>query len=250
MEASGARVVPILFDEDLAVIDELLPKLNGVLFPGGNDGYLKTGEHIFKWAMDQNDKGNYYPIWGTCVGYENMAVYVSSSGAPLTSHYCDGESLTMDFIVDDPVKETKMFAGLTLDPLYYAEEAMTFNHRDWGITLETFEKDEGLGSFFKPTALTTDPMTGDTVVATMEAFNYPFFGTQFHPEKAAMMYSHPKVNHSWASINYNRYFADRFIELTRQNTNSCGDFSTCQKLIIENSDLYVTDSYHGNVYAW
>ena len=84
----------------------------------------------------------------------------------------------------------------------------------------------------------------------MEAFNYPFFGTQFHPEKPSTMFSHPKVNHSWASLEYNRFFADRFVELTRQNSNSCGDFSECQKLIIENSSLYVTDTYHGNVYAW
>ena len=88
IEAAGARVVPILHNEDLAVIDELLPKLNGVLFPGGNSGYLDTGKHIFEWAIAENDSGKTYPLWGTCVGYENMAIYVSSSGHPTSKHSC------------------------------------------------------------------------------------------------------------------------------------------------------------------
>ena len=155
--------------------------------------------------------------------------------------------MTIDFIVDPMT--TKMFSELE-NPEYLSMEAITFNNRNWGITLDEFKKDAGLGRMFTPTSTSTDPLTGDTVVASMESPRYPFFGTQFHPEKALEMYNSKAVDHSWASVKYNRYFADRFIEFARQNTNTCGDWHTCQTLLIENVEVIVTDYYEGNVYAW
>ena len=103
------------------------------------------------------------------------------------------------------------------NPEFYSEEAMTYNNRDWGITLEDLTNDASLSAKFTDTSTTRDPLTGDVVFGTMESPNYPFFVTQFHPEKALEMYNSDSYDHSWASIHYNRYFADRFTELTRQN---------------------------------
>lgn len=115
-----------------------------------------------------------------------------------------------------------MFAGLD-NPEYFSQEAMTYNNRDWGVALSTFESDPGLGSMFRPTSTSTDLESGQTCVSTMESPDYPFFGTQFHPEKILTMYNTDTINHSWESVQYNRFFADRFIELARENTNTCGD---------------------------
>lgn len=127
---------------------------------------------------------------------------------------------------------------------------MTYNSHHWGIALDEFKTNEGLHKMFVPTATSTDPESGDTFVASMESPNYPFYGTQFHPEKVLMMYNNNELDHSWTSVNYNRYFADHFIELARQNTNSCGEFAACQELIIENVPIIVTDGYLGDVYAF
>ena len=61
----------------------------------------------------------------------------------------------------------------------------------------------------------------------MESDKYPFFGTQFHPEKALdTYYPSNNINHSWVSIELNRYLADKFLTLTRMNPNNYGDYST------------------------
>ena len=143
-----------------------------------------------------------------------------------------------------------MFDGLS-NVEAFTQEAMTFNSHSYGIDLNTFTSDAGLGGMFQPTSLSTDATSGDTFVATMEAFNYPFYGTQFHPEKVLTMYNSDGLDHSWESVNYNRWFADRFMELARENTNTCGaDFADCQELIIDNYPVTVTDYYYGNVYAF
>jgi len=52
-KAAGARVVPIVVDQ-FEGIEDLLSKLNGVVFPGGYD-YNEMMPYIYKWAIDQND---------------------------------------------------------------------------------------------------------------------------------------------------------------------------------------------------
>ena len=92
---------------------------------------------------------------------------------------------------------------------------MTYNSHSYGLALDTFTSDTGLGSMFTATSLSTDASTGDTFVATMESPDYPFYGTQFHPEKVITMYNSDGINHTWESVDYNRYFANRFMELAR-----------------------------------
>lgn len=127
---------------------------------------------------------------------------------------------------------------------------MTFNHHSFGLSLDVFSSDEGLKKAFTPTSTSTDPITGDTFVATMESPDYPIYGTQFHPEKILDMYNAETIDHSWESVHYNRYFADRFVELARQNMNTCGDWEACQEMIIDNYPVYVTTTYYGNIYAF
>lgn len=61
----------------------MLGKLNGVFFPGGdmpivwgNEWLDKIG-FIFNYAKKQNELGNVYPIWSTCLGHEAI-MYVTS----------------------------------------------------------------------------------------------------------------------------------------------------------------------------
>lgn len=64
---------------------------------------------------------------------------------------------------------------------------------------------------FKPTSLSYSE-DGRPFVASMEAYDYPFFGVQFHPEKESFSF-YPSANiiHTQLSIVFNRYFADFFV---------------------------------------
>lgn len=174
METAGARVVPFIMTDEYSVTDSKLAQVNGVLFPGGAGDYLDIGDYIYKYAIKENDAGNFYPIWGTCLGFENLAIFASDSGSPLSTQESNEQSLKLDFLVDPTT--TKMFEKVN-DPLYYSEEGMTFNHHSFGVSLDEFTKDAGLSQMFTPTSLSTDPVSGDTFVATMESPDYPFFGT-------------------------------------------------------------------------
>lgn len=59
-----------------------------VLFPGGGvyfsptngtGGYVDTGRLLYKLAKEANDAGDYFPVWGTCLGFELM-MYLDADG--------------------------------------------------------------------------------------------------------------------------------------------------------------------------
>ena len=113
LEASGARVIPLVPSDSWADTEDKVSRLNGVLFPGGDGDYLEIGDHIYKSLVQENDAGNFYPLWGTCLGFENLATFASDAENPLSSLVSEATSLTLDFLVD-PTK-TRMFDGIDAD---------------------------------------------------------------------------------------------------------------------------------------
>jgi gamma-glutamyl hydrolase len=75
---AGGRVMPILLNQPTSYYDEVFAQTNGILFPGGNQGidpsdiYTEEGETLWNLAKRANDRGDYYPIWGTCLGFEEL----------------------------------------------------------------------------------------------------------------------------------------------------------------------------------
>ena len=54
-----------------------------VLFPGGatylnnSNGYADAAQHIYEIAKELNNAGDYFPIFGTCLGFELMIILAS-----------------------------------------------------------------------------------------------------------------------------------------------------------------------------
>jgi|TARA_B110000285_G_C14798637_1_gene456384 gamma-glutamyl hydrolase len=109
----------------------------------------------------------------------------------------------------------------------------TYNAHKFSIDPKKFETDEKMKEFWTYTSTSKDG-NGREFVATMEAKNYPIFGTQFHPEKTTQIFYEKRggINHSWQSIKMNRYFADLFVQMARANTNSFGTYEETQPYLI------------------
>lgn len=37
------------------------------------NGYADAGMHIYNIAKEMNEKGDYFPLWGTCLGFELLS---------------------------------------------------------------------------------------------------------------------------------------------------------------------------------
>ena len=102
---------------------------------------------------------------------------------------------------------------------------VTYNAHHWGMNPDKFNTDNGLSQIFHHTAISYMP-DGRPFVASIESEKYPFFGTQFHPEKVPRIFKEDlEVDHSWLSIGLNRHFADYFVYQTKLNPNNYGNYS-------------------------
>lgn len=51
-----------------------------MLFPGGptcfnqSKGYADAGQYIYEIAQDMNNQGDYFPIFGVCLGFEFLYI--------------------------------------------------------------------------------------------------------------------------------------------------------------------------------
>jgi gamma-glutamyl hydrolase len=61
-------------------------------------------------------------------------------------------------------------------------ERLAFNSHDYGLLVSEYESNPALNTFFEMLSFNQDP-AGQLFVSTMEARDYPFYGTQWHPEK-------------------------------------------------------------------
>jgi glutamine amidotransferase PdxT len=64
--------------------------INGLLLPGGgvysignsSSPFLSAARFLYNLAMDANANGDYFPVWGTCMGFEMLVMLTANSTAP------------------------------------------------------------------------------------------------------------------------------------------------------------------------
>lgn len=78
--AEGARVVPLVSGWDLSKTEELLPHINGIFMPGGGSNYEDYAAYLMNRAVEINDAGQTFPVYGVCLGFENMGIWASDKG--------------------------------------------------------------------------------------------------------------------------------------------------------------------------
>ena len=82
----------------------------------------------------------------------------------------------------------------------WEEEPMAAHSHLYSVNPKLFETDEGLSSFYRLTSIAYTPDEAKPFGNSMEAYNYPFLATQFHPEKPMTAYYEGYgINHKWES---------------------------------------------------
>lgn len=192
VEMSGAQVVPIYAFSTQAEIATLLPKINGVLFPGGDESidftqrWTQNAQFILNWAMKENDAGRVFPIWAVCLGYETLAVITSGNTNNMTTlSRVRGEINvlnTMKFVYH--LDKGYILGDMTdrqIQKLTTGQGVMFYDH-NWIVSMDTYNSNQNLSTFWKVITESTSPYN-ERFVALWEARKYPFYGVQFHPEK-------------------------------------------------------------------
>lgn len=224
---AGGRVLPILLDRPDAYYDDAFAKTNGILFPGGNQGidpgdiYTEEGELLWALAKQANDRGDYYPIWGTCLGFEELFVLETGSGEVISEDVA-ATNLALSLRLVPGAKRSRLFSSFSQKLVRALRtRKITFNSHDHGLLVSEYQSTPALRSFFRMLSYNKTP-AGQLFVSTVEARDYPFYGTQWHPEKNNFEWSqnadYSNIPHTPAAIAVSQGTARFFLSEARKSS--------------------------------
>jgi len=214
-------------------------RINGLYLPSGgvfasnSEAYYNCCKEFVKLAIKANDEGIYFPVWGGCMGMQQMLIIADGKDnlKDLLGRFDSFGNLMLPLIfTDEGINSKMMKRAKEQDPEYLIKLMSTdcsLNNHMMGITPDKFIKSKLLNNFYKIVSYNYD-RKGKLFVSTIEGKDYPFYGVQWHPERAKKM----------------DYFAEFFRNEVEKNNHN--------KVIPKNKKLQKKKvncmTYSGNIY--
>jgi gamma-glutamyl hydrolase len=181
VEMSGETAVIIPYDISEEKLVEMLKRVNGVIWVGGgienrkqhtekqNDDLMNTLFTTYQYVVAENDKGNYYPLWGTCLGFYILLMFVKEESQTIRGSIVPYEKSGVFpcTFTQTPSKLKKWMAPL--QSRMRSQSCITQNHK-YGIDNVPEDKVRIVSM-------------QDNFVNMVEFIHYPFYGVHFHPER-------------------------------------------------------------------
>ncbi|XP_052786030.1 gamma-glutamyl hydrolase-like [Mya arenaria] len=222
IEMGGARGVPVFVDREIEYYEHLMNSINGVLFPGGGvslttSKMARAARIIYKLAIQANNAGRYFPLWGTCMGFQLLTVLTAGQNLMTNASVWD-KALPLNFV--NGYKSSRLYGSLPADVYNYLSTLnVTENFHNYGITPETMSLNKNLKNFYNVLSTNVD-IYGKIFVSSFEGKQYPFYGVQFHPEKVSFLWNmHYHINHGPEAVRVGEYFANFLVGEARKSTN-------------------------------
>lgn len=219
LESAGARVVPIRINGTEEDYTKLFYAINGLLLPGGDvdlqkSQFSRASKIFYELAIKANDAADYFPIWGTCQGFQQLTVLTSSKNLLTLTNT---KAVALPLVFTQGAQNSRLFKSFPKDLLLaLSEENITSNFHSWSLSLQNYTRNAKLKRFYK--VLSTNSDGRKEFISTMEAYRYPFYAVQWHPEKSPFEWvDKPGMIHSVSSIRASFYTASFFVSEAMKN---------------------------------
>ncbi|KAM9759862.1 gamma-glutamyl hydrolase [Menidia menidia] len=219
LESAGSRVVPIRINQTEEEYAKIFSSVNGLLLPGG-DVDLQTSEFsrasrvLYNMALRANEAGDYFPIWGTCQGFQQLSVLTANRNLLTLT---DTRAAALPLTLTPAAASSRLFRSFPKDLLQsLAEENITSNFHSWSLSLQNYSRNAKLRRFYKVLSTNTDGKK--EFISTMEAYRYPFYAVQWHPEKSPFEWiQKPGMVHTGSAVRASFHSASFFVSEAMKN---------------------------------
>jgi len=160
LEMAGARVVAIPPNIGAEKERKIFESVNGILFPGGevnleDSEYYFLTKRLFKWAVEANEKSNFFPLMGICRGMQAIIVHSVGDISPLIETDARNYTTTLQFY--NEFQGSKLLTDLSDSIKRSVEtENLTSHFHKYGVTPQTFHKIKAINRRFKIIATSKD----------------------------------------------------------------------------------------------
>lgn len=218
LEQNNMRWIEINFFEPeesylakLEISDALLLTGGGqnVLKPDGSTSeYFKVAKRLINYAVERNQKGGYFPLWGTCLGFQSIVYTFSRETLRVAT--VDNPATSGSLHLLSP--ESRFFRSVFSheDILVLENKPSVLFHHTYGYMLNEALENQIFMSEFSILA-SAETATKKAFVGMIEHKHFPIFGTQFHPEAMQFLYNNRDIDSHLEEIQVvNRKFSTLF----------------------------------------
>ena len=193
LKRQGIKVIAIPYTTKK--FNYYMRRINGLYFPSGGEfagtqkAYYQCCKKFVKLAMKQNDKGHYFPIWGGCMGMQQMMIIADEHDdlKHLLTRFDSFKNLMERLHLTPEGHRSRMIRYMNAKITRKIEKkCCTLNNHKMGISPAKFKTHKNLDNFYKIVSWSPD-RKGKKFVSTIEGRYYPFYGVQWHPERSAEM---------------------------------------------------------------
>lgn len=220
VEQEGADSVVLPESFSGKQLEQIYLSTNGFLIPGGSAGLSTSARALIERAIQGNKAGDFYPVWGTCDGFEWLMEIFGGVGDIVPGF--DSEYLPAKLTFTPSAKKSRLYAGANASLLsWLATEPITYNAHHDGITPKSAAANKGLSQTIDVLSTSVD-RKGKPFVAQFEAKQLPIYGNQFHPEKIQFVHSSedkdiPRTPEAVAAA---RYLAQFFVSEAQKSNHT------------------------------
>ena len=188
-------IIPLVIPYDTKDLKYYFKRIHGLYLPSGGafagtqQKYYNCCKKLMLMAMKENDRGCHFPIWGCCMGFQQMLIL--ADGNDDVDHFLQKFDSYKNFLCNikftEEGKHSRFVRGIgseTYDKL--RRKKCTMNNHKLGITPQKMKNNKKVHSFYKIIGTSKD-RKGRDFVAIIEARHYPFWGVQWHPERNGEM---------------------------------------------------------------
>jgi len=252
IENSGARVVPIQYTATPPILKSYLAQINGIIICGDISpiNYAKMDKEtkiemevirwakaeflIFQWAKQQNNLGNYFPILGIGMGYEEM---IFMNLMPKYYTKLKSEKSAMNFSVaqvpsDEMVQASETYKATPFkltdspgifgkelsdkDQKSFATQNVCYTTPGWAMNAKG-KKIEDIKKFIEINSLAVNSKLKTTYINAYSFKEYPFYGMAFHPEAVIYSWVEKMIPQTDVGVHFSHKMSALFVNECRKN---------------------------------
>lgn len=217
LQDAGLEVIPIPYTTDKH--EWYFNQINGLYLPSGGAfamtqmDYYNCCKKFINLAIDANKKNNYFPVWGGCMGMQQMMIIADGNDNidGFLEKFDSFNNLNLPLIFTNEGVNSKIMGISNAKNkiqkryneqflMYLMTNEVTLNNHMLGLSPNKFKSSYLLNKAYKIVSYNYDRQ-GKKFISTIEHRKYPMYGVQWHPERARDM----------------AFFADFFAEEASKN---------------------------------
>jgi len=162
--------------------------------------FSKATKIIMEEAIDMNEHGIYFPVFGICLGFEAMILVAAEDvGIVEKKDNCLSYFASLDYTLNP--RESRLLSYYPPELVEYMGKTKTLgNYHEYSTLPDKFLANPKLTALYKVVALSKSKGDEFSYVSVIEGVKYPFYGVQYHPELLLKSYM-PGVSSMLPDIN-------------------------------------------------